>query len=295
MLSHGFDEENTVFLTLDNSEGNKHDGFQALRHFLRTADADAILILHQDVRFVSDGYDLLCERLAELGRVDPHWAVAGNAGKNRSICSGAIHMNVEGTLCRTETVFPSPVLSLDENFLVIKPEADLTVSRDLTGFHLYGAELCDVARRLGYRSYVIDFTIRHDSKGSLDESFYLAKMRLEEKYATYRFIDGFSTTCARLCWSASRFRRFWALVQSGALLELYNHPQSRKARSLMMGTNRRTILQRVVNRIADWMIFGMTVTARLGWKCARLRRTILWKIIRNLQWWYENWKSRLLP
>ena len=67
--------------------------------------------------------------------------------------------------------FPVAVVALDENFIIVRAEANLAVSGNLAGFHLYGTEICLIAHILGYRSYVIDFHVWHKSKGHWDSSF----------------------------------------------------------------------------------------------------------------------------
>ena len=61
---------------------------------------------------------------------------------------------------------PRRVSGLDENFLVVRRDANLAVSADLKGFHLYGTDICIVARLLGHTAYVVDFHLRHLSSGA---------------------------------------------------------------------------------------------------------------------------------
>ena len=299
MLGHGFNETNTVFLTLDNSDGNRFDAFQALRYFLRRAETNYILILHQDVRFVGDGYQRLGEKLRELEGFDPHWAVAGNAGKAASIWGGALCMNVNGQVVQTSTDFPSRVFALDENFLIVKGDAGLTVSRDLQGYHFYGAELCDVARRLGYGSYVIDFLVRHDSKGNLDEGFFLSRKHLEEKYRAYRALDRVATTCTELCWSESYFRKIFALAHSVILLDFYRHPQAREARTLMLRLFASSLPAKMAFLIAEKTCLSAKFITSLPEEMLNFYKSriqiVFWRIRREIQWWSRNWRSRIFP
>ena len=52
---------------------------------------------------------------------------------------------------------PAKVHTLDENFIVVRRAANLSLSHDLDGFHLYGTDLCLIADVLGGNRYVIDF------------------------------------------------------------------------------------------------------------------------------------------
>ena len=74
-------------------------------------------------------------------------------------------------------ILPIRVNSLDENFIVVRKDANLALSHDLRGFHMYGTELCVIASILGLTAYVVDFHLRHLSGGVRDEFF--AKVRAE--------------------------------------------------------------------------------------------------------------------
>jgi hypothetical protein len=176
----GFSERETEFLHLDNSASNRFDGFAGLNVFLGTARGKHIIVCHQDVRLI-DGIDVLEARIAELDTLDPQWAVLGNAG---GVAPGRLAIRItdpHGTDTRRGP-FPACVTALDENFLVVRRSANLAVSRDLSGFHLYGTDLCVVADVLGHSSYVVDFHLRHLSAGKTDAGFHAVRRTLIAKY-----------------------------------------------------------------------------------------------------------------
>ena len=78
---------------------------------------------------------------------------------------------------------PAKVVSLDENFIIMRREANLCLSRDIGGFHWYGSELCLIAAILGWNAYVIDFHLCHKSQGNPDVAFFDASRRFRDKYA----------------------------------------------------------------------------------------------------------------
>lgn len=180
---HGFDESCCEYLVVDNSGGNAADGYVALNEFLQAASARHIIICHQDVVLVHHGRSELEGELARLEEVDPFWGVCGNAGYTAegwpAVCISHPHKahDVQGA------PFPAKVVSLDENFLVVRREANLALSRDLQGFHHYGADLCTMADVLGWTSYVIGFFLRHKSGGTLDDSYDRSRMAITAKYA----------------------------------------------------------------------------------------------------------------
>ena len=176
----GFDRESCEFLYLDNSEKNEWDAFRAYNHFLKVSNGEYVIICHQDILLKFDKRNILEACIVELDQKDPQWAVAGNAG---GVCLGvrALCITDANGHCKSAGL-PLPVQSLDENFILMKAKANLAVSGDLEGFHLYGTDLCQVARFLGYRAYVIPFHLYHKSSGDCDDSFFKLREEMKKKY-----------------------------------------------------------------------------------------------------------------
>lgn len=178
----GFSGERAEFLYLDNSAGNRWDAFRGIPVLLAAARGRHVILCHQDVRLIADGAAELADRLAALDRLAPCWAIAGNAGRT---AEGAYRIRIsdphgEDTL---RGPLPARVVSLDENFLVLRRDAPLGLSRDLEGFHLYGTDLCLQARLAGRSAWVIDFHLRHLSAGRVDAGFRALQARMEANYA----------------------------------------------------------------------------------------------------------------
>ena len=123
-----------------------------------------VMLVHQDVRCDQEhGYRDLQHAIAELERHDPRWAVAGNAGglADRSVLR---HISDPwGTHWAAE--LPRRVVTLDENLLVLRTARQPRCSSALSGFHLYGSDVCLNAACAGDRCYVIDFRVTHLSAG----------------------------------------------------------------------------------------------------------------------------------
>ncbi len=193
----GFGDDDCEFLYIDNSKGNSLTAYDGLNHILNEARGEYVILCHQDVLVDFDKRADLDRCLRELEERDKRWAVAGNAGGAKP---GELAIRItdpHGVGQKTHD-FPQRVFSLDENFLVIKRDARLSFSADLEGFHFYGADICLIADVLGYRSYVIDFHLRHLSGGNKSPSFFAARMALAKKYARAfrpRFVQ---TSCALL-------------------------------------------------------------------------------------------------
>ncbi|HWF17735.1 MAG TPA: hypothetical protein VG754_00620, partial [Verrucomicrobiae bacterium] len=204
-MQAGFDPSFCEFIYLDNSKENRFDGFRGYNLFLDRAHGEFIILCHQDILLFDDRLEDLERCMRELTERDPNWALFGNAG-------GGLKLGTR-SLCITDPDgghnsqdFPAEVGTLDENFIVVKRAANLSLSRDLSGFHLYGTDLCLVARLRGYKIWVMDFNLFHKSRGNCDGHFKELKKTLIRKYCDAfkgRYVE---TTCTRFYISGYRWQ-----------------------------------------------------------------------------------------
>jgi hypothetical protein len=193
----GFLEPDCEFLHLDNTRGNAFDAYSGNNLFLNVARGQFIILCHQDVQLIEDGRENLDNALANLTRLDPNWAACGNAG-GEYVGRLAIRITDAQGVDQKIGHFPANVQSLDENFIVVRRSANLALSHDLKGFHLYGADLCIMADILGRSCYVIDFHLLHKSGGVIDKSFSEVRERLICKYRRAFRSRWIQATCTRL-------------------------------------------------------------------------------------------------
>lgn len=190
----GFDAPSTEYLFIDNSGRQEACAYRGGNELLAAARGGYVVLCHQDVRLMGEGRGALDSCLADLDARDPAWAVAGNAG---GIRPGALAIRItdpHGTNQRRGHL-PCRVASLDENFLVVRRSARVGFSRDLSGFHFYGADLCLAADVMGYSSYVIDFHLRHLSPGKKTADFYAAEAAFRAKWGRALRARWLQTTC----------------------------------------------------------------------------------------------------
>lgn len=207
----GFNSSIAEFFCVDNSTGNQLDAYTAINRFLRTANGRYVILCHQDIVLHDDDCAVLLERIAEVEKGDPNWGLIGNAG-GRSFNEYSIRISdPHGTNTRRSGPFPAPVMSLDENFIVVRASANLAASRDIGGFHLYGADLCLIASILGYSAYVIDFHLKHLSGGNSGRktdthlhSFAQSQRSFIAKYQRALAARWINTTCTRMYLSGNR-------------------------------------------------------------------------------------------
>ena len=190
----GFDDTTCEFLHIDNSGAEQTDAFRGLNALLDAARAPHVILCHQDVRLLTDDIDTLGARLANLDAHDPTWAVAGNAG---GVAPGRLALRISDPHGRNQSTgaFPARVMSLDENFLVVRRTARVGFSGDLSGFHFYGADICLQAEQNGRRAYVIDFHLEHLSPGKKDASFAAAERAFVAKWSRTVSPRWMQTTC----------------------------------------------------------------------------------------------------
>jgi hypothetical protein len=206
----GFGAPGTEYLHLDNSEGNRWEAYGGIRDLLGRARGRHVILCHQDVRLLDEGAAALQARLNELDARDAGWAIAGNAG---ATAEGRFVLRITDPHAPDARRGPLPaaVVSLDENFLVLRNSAGLRPSAELAGFHLYGTDLCLQARMAGRGAWVVDFHLRHLSAGRVDAAFLDQQAAFERHWgARLGRTERLRTTCTRLTLAAGPFGRLLA-------------------------------------------------------------------------------------
>lgn len=169
-------------LAFDNTRGNRFDPYRVITQALADPPAPYVIYCHEDVRLDrGDGYARLAEVIAEMDALDPKWAVLGNAGSTDDF-EYVIRITDNGKEYNQGSL-PARVHSLDENFLVMKPEPGVGCSGELSGFHLYATDLCLNAMKRGSNSYVVDFHVNHLCKGVGRETLDRDRRAFVERWA----------------------------------------------------------------------------------------------------------------
>lgn len=190
----GFDGIDVEYLYFDNKNSNVYDGYSGINRAIREAQGEYLIFCHQDIIFHDDQRYQLEQCLTELEVLDSTWAIAGNAGRDEHGYCAVRISDPNGANVR-EGQFPYSVSSLDENFLVINRKNNIGCSVGLSGFHLYGTDLCLNAIDLGYKAYAIDFHLLHKSVGTLDKSFFDSREQFIEFYRLRRQTKVIYTMC----------------------------------------------------------------------------------------------------
>jgi hypothetical protein len=277
LTDKGFDEYVCEYLICDNTAKNEFDAFEAIRLFMASAKGEYVLIAHQDTAPL-DKADKLISLIQELQTHDPSWGVIGNAGKAMdSPIDADMHIDMPRQSARITSPFIR-VDSLDENILIVRNGTGITVSSNLRGFHFYGADICLIAERLGYSSYVAQFLWRHKSNGTLDKEFFKLKQTFEEHLHRHRVKTSLPTTCTVLCWSDS--------------------PRLRGKAAALAKSIRRENEDQLLS--CSGSIFWSTLYTLSFFFCqvyydlVSVARPAYSRVIGDVQWWRNNWKQRLL-
>jgi hypothetical protein len=147
--------------------------------------ADLLVLVHQDVYLPAGWVERVRDRIAEVEKIDPDWAVlglfgatAGGANRGRVWC-GAAERELGGRLPR-----PEPVVSIDELLIILRRSSGLRFDDKLPGFHLYGTDIAQTALARGLGVYVIDAPVVHNTKkaGSLKGSYLKAFRYMAKKW-----------------------------------------------------------------------------------------------------------------
>ncbi len=228
MVAGGFTLDDCEFIAIDNTGSDQTSAYAGLNRLLDAARAGRVILCHQDIRLLGDGRADLDQRLAELELIDPHWAVAGNAG---GVAPGRLALRItdpHGQDVHVGTL-PERAHSLDENFLVVRRGARIGFSRDLDGFHLYGADICMAADVMGYSAYVVDFHLRHLSAGnSATRDFAAAERAFHAKWSRALRPRLVQTTCTMLALAGGRIGGALGRLAARSLGRLARHlPSSR--------------------------------------------------------------------
>lgn len=84
----------------------------------------------------------------------------------------------------------------------------MSLSQNLSGYHLYGTDLCLIANVLGFNAYVVDFNLLHKSKGNLEPNFFKIKKELINKYELVFAGRYIQTTCTNFYLSGDSLRNY---------------------------------------------------------------------------------------
>jgi hypothetical protein len=220
-IEAGFNLDFTEFLYIDNSVSNNADAYKGLNFFLQKSRGEYIILCHQDILICYDKINNLEVCIENLDQLDENWAIMANAGA--SGIKGIVYRLYEpNNLYKSRGNPIQKVTSVDENFILVKKSANLSLSGNMNGFHLYGTDLCIIANILGYNAYVVEFNLLHKSKGNVNSNFYDIKKDLQNKYTKSLNGHYIQTTCTNFYLSGNKYIN-WFLTRRFTMFFVRNY------------------------------------------------------------------------
>ncbi len=132
---------------------------------LSVTSADLVIFAHQDVYLPFGWETLLHARIAELEKSCPDWVLLGNYGVDDSGAHyGPVWSSSIGSIIGRISPTPVAVQSFDEHLFVMRRDSDFSFDENLPGFHLYGTDIVQMARRRGRGSYVMPLPLIHNDR-----------------------------------------------------------------------------------------------------------------------------------
>jgi hypothetical protein len=211
-IDKGFDEKTCEYIYIDNSKQCTFEAFKGLNEFLKQAKGKFIILCHQDIILHDHDRNHLSIKIAEIEKNDENWAILANAGGINFKWIATNLTQGSGNIIK-EKRLPLKTKTVDENFMIVKNSANLALSHNLSGFHLYGSDLCIIADFLGFNSYVIDFNLIHKSDGNADKSFTKLRKEFIKKYRNAFRSRFMTTTITRFYLSGNWFTAWFYNLQ----------------------------------------------------------------------------------
>ncbi|WP_103334271.1 hypothetical protein [Pseudotabrizicola formosa] len=137
----------------------------AYNRAMDATDSDLILFVHHDV-YLPRGWDLLlAQRLADLGRHHPDWALAGAYGVAADYRQfGPVWTSSLGEIIGRVPLQPEPVVSFDEMLIVLRRSSGLRFDDAQPGWHMYGTDIVCRARAAGQGAYALGLPCIHNDR-----------------------------------------------------------------------------------------------------------------------------------
>lgn len=152
---------------------------------LRKASHDWVVFVHQDVYLPRGWEDSLTKAILHIESQGINWAVLGVIGvTNEGEILGTVWSTGLGIEIGNGIDSPTAAVSLDEMILVLKKSSGITFDPQLPGYHLYGTDICQIAKMAGYESLIFWGPAIHNSTPvrKFDKSYWAAFKYLQKKW-----------------------------------------------------------------------------------------------------------------
>jgi hypothetical protein len=190
---------------------------EAYNAAIETAKTDLLIFIHQDVYLPEGWITKVQAAINILAETDPNWGVLGVWGtKIASENAGYVYDGAWRRVLGAEFQGGREVDSLDEVVLILRKSSGLRFDPKIPGFHMYGADICQEAKRQGKKCYAIAAFCIHNTNQyrMLPWQFWQAYLKMRNKWKKNLPLK---TTCIDITyWSWPMLR--WNLVRAVNLL-----------------------------------------------------------------------------
>lgn len=194
----------------------------------RKARTDLVVFVHQDVYLPAGWVDSLRRTVETLATDDPQWGVLGIwGGVDPGDPPGFMYWTgVDGTAGKPFHGVRE-VRTLDEVVIITRKSSGLQFDERLTGFHMYGTDICLEARRRGYKSYIFAGFCVHNTNeyNMLPWAFWKSCLFIRRKWKSELPINTPCVDITWFCWPMIR----WNLVRAANIILRRHRPLKRAA------------------------------------------------------------------
>ena len=170
------------------AERDRPSASVAFNAALARASSPYIAFVHQDV-YLPEGWDRrLMRAIDHLNAHDPMWGVLGVVGIDpKGDFVGEIWDNGLSQRIGRRIEIPTPASAIDEIVIVIRMASGLRFDAALPGYHLYAADIIQIAREQNLSTYVFNGPVIHNSLpvGQLDRSYRAAYRYMQRKWRRF--------------------------------------------------------------------------------------------------------------
>lgn len=199
------------------------------------ADNEIIIFIHQDIYLPETWFSDVTRCLSYLEEKKINWGVLGCFGSGKAAEAGLGRVYTTGLGLHGRKINePEPVETLDEIILIIRKSSGLRFDPLLPHFHLYGADLCMLAKDNGMINFAFQGFCIHNTNQllNLPKEFYNCYFYVKRKWA--KFLPIYTS-----CLIISRFNEELYLKK---ICEFYGKMLGKKRVPLLRVDDPRTVL-----------------------------------------------------
>jgi hypothetical protein len=191
------------------------------------AEKDILIFVHQDIYLPDTWFADLKRCLAFLESSRANWGVLGCFGSRKDAYGGLGRVYTRGLGRHGRQITqPEPIDTLDEIVLIIRKSSGLRFDPGLPHFHLYGPDICLIARDKGMVNYAFQGFCVHNTNQllSLPKEFYPCYRYIRRKW--FRYLPIY-TSCMTISFLNKQYYRKRIEEAGHRLLGTRRQPKSR--------------------------------------------------------------------